>query len=102
MNDTAVPDSAGVNRPLPTIIAIVLISLFVLRIFTPAHEYPMRTEQVVTMGFDALMLVGLFFTRARTTAPLFWLGMAAGVGSFALRFTSDAAWWTGHLMYSLK
>jgi hypothetical protein len=102
MSDAFVPDNGGVNRPLPTVIAAVLIGFFALRIFMPAHEYPMRTEQVLTMAFDAAMMIGLFVTRARTTAPLFWLGMAAGLGSFALRFTSDAAWWTGHLMYSVK
>jgi hypothetical protein len=28
---------------------------------------------------------------------LFWFGLIAGVGSLLIRFTGDAAWWTGHL-----
>jgi hypothetical protein len=68
---------------------------------TPAHEFPMRTEQVMTMTFDFLMLVGLFALKASTPKPLFWIALVAGIGLFALRLSADG-WWTGHLVYSLS
>lgn len=30
----------------------------------------------------------------------FWLGLVAGIGLFALRLTSEQAWWTGHLSFA--
>jgi hypothetical protein len=86
----------------PTIVAVMLIGLFAMRLLTPAHEYPMRAEQVMTMAFDAGMLVGLIAMRSRVSPALFWPAAIAGFGSFLIRFTSDAAWWTGHLIYFLQ
>ena len=80
---------AMTNQPVQTsdyasrhpIIAVLLPSLlighFLWNVLTPAHEFPMRSEQVMTMTLDLLMLGGLF----------------------ALRLSSDG-WWTGHLVYS--
>lgn len=94
-------------------VSAVLIGLFLWRLLTTAHEYPPRTDQVMTMVFDAGMLVGLVALRGRVTAAvaddpgkafgnvLWWIALVAGSGLFAIRLTSNAAWWTGHLSYGL-
>jgi hypothetical protein len=64
------------------------------------HEFPLRTEQVLTMTFDFLMTAGLFGYRRAMPAPLFWAALVAGIGLFALCLSADG-WWTGHLTYSL-
>lgn len=88
--------SPWIARGLPW----VLIGQFLWNLLTPAHEYPMRAEQVMTMTFDALMLGSLIGLRGAMPKPLFWVALVAGIGLFALRLSSDG-WWTGHLVYSL-
>ena len=56
----------------------------------------------MSMVFDAGMIAGLIATRNRMPQWLFWIALVCGLGLFAIRFTSDAAWWTGHLRYALK
>ena len=96
------PTSATASRnpmiamPLPWI----LTAHFLWNLLTPAHEYPMRTEQLMTMMFDAMMLAGLIGLRRAMSKPLFWIALVAGIGLFALRLSADG-WWTGHLVYSL-
>ena len=102
MNDTATPDAGGINRPAPTVIAFVLIGFFVLRVMTPAHEYPGRFSTYLDMAVDALVIVGLISIRASLPKALFWMALAAGIGLFAIRLNSDASWWTGHLVYFLS
>lgn len=87
---------------LPFAFAAALIFLFGYRVLVPAHEYMMRPEQIMSMVFDAGLLVGLVATRCRMPSWLFWIALVCGLGLFAIRFTSDAAWWTGHLRYALK
>jgi len=36
-------------------------------------------------------------SRATFATVLFWCALGAGVGSLLIRFTSESAWWTGHL-----
>ena len=93
--------SANRTRVMALVVPCFLIGQFLYKVMTPAHEYPMRAEQVLTMTFDFLMLVGLFGLRRAMPAPLFWTSLVAGFGLFALRLLSDAGWWTGHLVYSL-
>ncbi len=90
------------REKLPLIFAVMLIFLFGFRVLTPAHEYMMRPEQIMSMVFDAGIIIGLIGTRSRLPQWLFWIALLCGLGLFAIRFTSDAAWWTGHLRYSLK
>jgi hypothetical protein len=84
------------------VIAILLPCLltgnFLWKLLTPAYAFPLRTEQVMTMTFDLLMIVGLFGLKKSMPVPLFWIALAAGVGLFALRLSHDG-WWTGHLTY---
>jgi hypothetical protein len=89
----------GANPTVGLLLALVLIAHFLWNFLVPAHEYPLRTEQVMTMAFDLGMVVGLFAFRV-IPAPLFWIALAAGIGLFAFRLTEDG-WWTGHFAYSL-
>jgi hypothetical protein len=64
----------------------------------------------VSMGVDLLLLIGLVALWRSYPAPtpdapphvrwgswLFGLGVAAGIIMLLLRFTTEHAWWTGHL-----
>jgi len=92
----------GRQRTIVLLTASLMIGLFLFRTLTAAHEYPSRTEQIMEIVFDLGMFVGLIGLRAQVPKPLFWTALLCGLGSFAIRLTSDAAWWTGHLMYSLN
>jgi hypothetical protein len=94
-------DHSGRNFTLSIVLGCYLIGSFLWNVLTEAHEYPMRTEQVLTMTLNLFAVVGLFGVKAGMPKPLFWCSLVAGIGLFALRLTSDAAWWTGHLVYAL-
>ena len=85
------------------LVAALLIGNFLWRVLVPAAEYPMRSVQVLTMGFDLALIAGLIGMKSR--APklkvLFWIALAAGIGLFAIRLNGDASWWTGHLIYRM-
>ena len=102
------------GRALPVFFATYLIATFFWRLLVPAHELPMRSDQLMTVFLDACMVAGLIGLRARVrqeggiggaSAPfrrvLFGCGLAAGVGLFAIRLTSQDAWWSGHLRFQL-
>jgi cyanate permease len=91
---------AGPNPTLGLLLALVLIVHFAWNFLVPAHEYPLRTEQVLTMTFDLGMIIGLFGFRRVIPAPLFWIALVAGIGLFAFRLSEDG-WWTGHFVYTL-
>src|SRR5712664_1085245 len=93
------PGQAPGRRALVLLIPIVLIGSFLWRVLIPAHEYAMRTEQVMTIVFDIGMLVGLISLKNSFPKPLFWIAVVAGVGLLAIRMTSNASWWTGHLIF---
>ena len=98
---TQTSGNSGRNAVVSLLLPCFLIGQFLWNLLTPAHEYAMRSEQVMTMTFNALMLAGLFGLKRSMPQPLFWIALVAGLGVFALRLTSDAAWWTGHLVYSI-
>jgi hypothetical protein len=95
-------------------IAAYLILLFLWRLFVPAHEYSMRTAQVLDIVINLGLIVGLVGlhrqlanefdpddSRWSTAKLLYWGGLVGGVGMLLIRFTSNAAWWTGHFRYAL-
>lgn len=92
--------TGNANGLVAILLPCLLIGSFVWKVLIPAHEFPMRTLQVMTMTFDLIMLMGLFALKRSMPAPLFWLALAAGIGLFALRLSHDG-WWTGHLTYSI-
>lgn len=84
------------------VLSCLLIGNFLYCMLVPAHEYGAAAEEMLTVGLNLLMVIGLFGIRAQGPEPLFWTAVVAGVGLLLIRFTSDSAWWTGHLMYSLS
>ncbi len=98
--------TAGTNKNyvIFIVLAVMLIATFLWRLLTPAHEYPMRTEQVMEIGIDLLCLAGLIGLKRQLAGGqvLFWIALVAGLGLFGIRMTSDASWWTGHLVYYLE
>jgi hypothetical protein len=99
------PVSASENRDemIFILVSVVLIGNLLWRAFMPASEYPMRTVQLMTMGFDVALIGGLISMKSRVPKlqTLFWIALAAGLGLFVIRLTGDASWWTGHLMYRI-
>jgi len=85
------------------LVAALLIGNFLWRVLVPAAKYPMRSVQLLTMGFDLALIAGLIGMKSR--APklkvLFWIALAAGIALFAIRLKGDASWWTGHLIYRM-
>ncbi len=70
----------------------------------------MSPGHFLSMGIDAAALAALVAckyislsagkgteTFNSQTNVVLWIGMLAGAGLILIRFTSDAAWWTGHL-----
>ena len=101
MSEPAMPANAGRLRVLFLVVSGYLIATFLYRTLTPAHEFALRDEQLLSIGLDLLAVIGLAGLRTQGPKPLFWAALLAGIGLLLIRFTSDAAWWTGHLMYSL-
>jgi hypothetical protein len=59
------PPATNRNSVILFIVSAYLIGTFLYRLLTPAHEYPMRTEQIMEIGLDVLCLVGLIGLKAR-------------------------------------
>jgi hypothetical protein len=91
-----------------------LVLTFLWRTFVTAHEYPGRTSQIIDIVVDLFAFVGIIGLRSQLAAALpfndprksklgliFGLAIAAGIGLFLIRFTSDTAWRTGHLFYNV-
>jgi hypothetical protein len=83
-------------------LAIYLIGTFLWRSFIPAHEYPMRPAQVMTMAFDLMCIVGLIGLKiwlfqgrqpkgavGTMSSLLFGIALLAGLGLFAIRLSGD-------------
>ena len=94
-------DNSGRRFVVAVLLACYLIGSFLWNVLIEAHEYPRLPERVLTMLFNLLGMIGLIGVRAEIPKPLFWCALIAGIGLFALRLTSDDAWHTGHLSYSL-
>lgn len=107
MAETAGAAKAPITLPA---IACLLIADCVWRLVTPGGPWPVSPWHYLSMGVDLLLLVGLVALWRTYPAPtpnapsyvrwgswLFGLGAAAGIIMLLLRFTSDHAWWTGHL-----
>jgi hypothetical protein len=99
MIDQPTPAATSRNPWIAMVLPWVLIGQLLWNVLTPAREFPMRTEQVMTMTIDALMLAGLIRLKGAMPKALFRVALVAGIGLFALRLSSDG-WWTGHLVHS--
>jgi membrane-associated PAP2 superfamily phosphatase len=56
----------------------------------------------VSIAIDIIGVVALIGLRKRIVPWLFWIALVVGLALFGIRSTGDAAWWTGHLTYSLN
>lgn len=101
MSNATTPADTGRHQILFFVMSLYLIGTFLYCVLTPAHEFGAPAEEMLTVGLNLLMVIGLFGIRAQGPKPLFWIAMVAGIGLLLISFTSDSAWWTGHLMYSL-
>jgi hypothetical protein len=99
---TQTSGNSGRRAVISILLPCLLIGQFLWNLLTPAHEFPMRREQVMTMVLDGLMFAGLFGLKDAMPKPLFWLALVAGLGLFALRLTSEEGWWSGHFVYYLR
>jgi len=102
MSDQPTPAQPQRNHIIFYVVSVVLIGTFVWRVFIPAHEYPMRSSQVMDIVIDLAMTAGLIGIRNSGPKPLFWIALIAGIGLFAIRLNGEASWWTGHVSYSLS
>ena|ERR687898_7873 len=83
-------------------LVIYLIGSFLWRVLIPAHEYLSSSANYLGIAVDVLAIAGLIGIRAGVPKALFWIALIAGVGLLAIRLTSEASWWTGHLVYTLR
>jgi hypothetical protein len=100
-DQTQSAETSGRSRIIGIVLPCYLIGTFLYNLLVTAHEYPMRTEQVLTVALNVLALLGLLGVKASIPRPLFWIAMLSGIGLLALRLTGDDGWWTGHLFYAL-
>lgn len=101
MTGLAGTDKTNRNEILLIVMALYLIGTLIYRVLVPAHSYPLRHMQLMTMTLDLGVIVGLFGLKSKLTTmrTLFWVALGCGIGLFAIRLTSEAGWWTGHLIY---
>ncbi|HEY1794821.1 MAG TPA: hypothetical protein VGG57_01755 [Stellaceae bacterium] len=99
------PAAFGRNAVIFVAVSALIIGNFLYRLVAPAHEYPMRSEQVLDIGLDILLLAALLGMKRQAAwlQVLFWIALAAAIGSLLIRVLGgDASWWTGHLVYYIE
>ncbi|MGD9768641.1 MAG: hypothetical protein AB7U62_13445 [Pseudolabrys sp.] len=102
MTDQPAPAQKDRGGLMFKLLCAYLILTLLWRLFVPAHEYPSRHAMILDMVVDGAVILGLIGQRTKGPTALFWIAVIAGIGLFAIRLTSTASWWTGHLMYSLR
>ncbi|MDW6020734.1 hypothetical protein SAZ10_03050 [Mesorhizobium sp. BAC0120] len=106
--------SDTVNWRAYQLVSCYLLLSLLWAVIVPGGAWPLSPWHYVSMGIDLVLLASVLLLRPRlfpengrnyprvTRANiLFGLGLVAGVGLLLIRFTSDAAWWTGHLRSGL-
>jgi hypothetical protein len=106
--------SNATNWRVYQFVSIYLFLRFLWAIVVPGGEWPLPPWHYVSMGIDLVLLACVLLMRPRLFPEqgyndpratwaniLFGLGLVAGIGLLLIRFTSDAAWWTGHLRSGL-
>jgi MFS-type transporter involved in bile tolerance (Atg22 family) len=107
---TRQPQTTGNLWPVYLIVSGYLILRFAAAIFMRGGEWPLPPSHYLQMAVDAGLLVGVIGLRSQLSARLdrhdprrglmgvlLVVGVIAGVSLLLIRFTSDAAWWTGYL-----
>ncbi|MBX3580569.1 MAG: hypothetical protein KF810_01550 [Rhizobiaceae bacterium] len=86
---------------------IWLMARFVWAAAVAGGEWPLPPSHYISMGIDLVLVGAILVLRSRlfdsaqdprlTFANLLLVaGLVSGLGLIGIRFTSDAAWWTGH------
>lgn len=105
---------AGDNRQgrrvwrLYQFIVLWLAVRFAWAVVVPGEEWALPPAHLVAMGIDMTLLAATLGLRVKlplsATDPrrpnanlLLAAGAIFGLGLIGIRFTSEAAWWTGHL-----
>ena len=96
-------------------LSFYLIATFLWRALTTAYEFHSRNFVYLSIGLDALCVIGLIGLRIKvmrtgsahrptwaTRKLLFVLALIAGLGLLAIRLDSNSAWWTGHLRFDWR
>jgi hypothetical protein len=101
--------SKSVFHPLLIrLLAVYVICTFLWRVLVTAHEYPMRSAQVMSILFDLACVIALGTvcarqsTKSRSTSWLSWVALLCALGLFAIRLHGPASWWTGHWNYDWR
>jgi hypothetical protein len=105
-------ESQGKSWPLFLAVAGYLVLRCLWRLFVPGGGWPVPPWHYLSMASDILLLVVLIVLRSRLAPVLAddpsrrrladiaaWGGSIAGFLLLAIRFTSEAAWWTGHFRH---
>jgi len=104
---------ADATRPRPAarwlyqLLILWLFLRFASGAFLPGGDWPLPPAHYVAMGTDLLLLLAvvgiglkLFRSpddpRSASASLLLAVGVVSGLGLLGIRFTSEAAWWTGH------
>lgn len=97
------------NYPVFVLMSGYLIGIFLWRVLMRGGEWPLSPSHYLSMGLTLGLVIGVYgiggkvmqaergTNRETMATALYWLGLIAGVLTLLIRFTSDAAWWTGHL-----
>jgi hypothetical protein len=99
------PDQFNRNGLIFRAVAVYLIATFAYRVFVPAHESPLRTGQLLSIGLDLACFAGLVAIKKYVPGwwILFLVAFVSGLGLLAIRFGGDeGSWWTGHLYFTLE
>ncbi len=96
------------------LVFVHLIFSHLWRMLVTANQYPGQTATFLSMLADACSVLGPAGLRNQLNAArppddarrskinvAMGFGITAGISLFLIRFTSEAAWWTGHLHYSV-
>jgi hypothetical protein len=74
---TGEEDTGNINRReiLLIVMSLYLIGTLIYRVLLPAHSYPLRNMQLMTMALDLGVIVGLCALKSKLTTmrTLFWI-----------------------------
>ena len=99
------PEPFNRNGLIFLAVSVYLIGTLAYRVFVPAHESPLRTGQLMSIGLDLACFAGLVAIKKHVPGwwVLFWVAFVAGLGLLGIRFNGDeGSWWTGHLYFTLE
>ncbi len=104
-----IPAKSSKTRFMFLAFAAVLVVRFAMAVLLEGGSWPLPPAHYYAMLIDASFTLGLFISRGEANRQVRTLnqkdfntialiaGTISGIGLLTIRFTSDAAWWTGYL-----